>query len=307
MAKRGRPKTVKVAVKVPAREAKPSTALAIPTIAKGALSKDLGPMIIAGLAKTQRDETQAKQIIAGVQTKSQALLSQLTMGIVKLALADKTVNLAAIFGDDKAAKVLLGNQIGLALGYRQVYTVGEGAKAKQTIAYADSVKQYFPNADDKDKESPEAIAKATFRTNWAHRVTQCAQVANGIIEKKMKAEIDKGSGVLRLSGPAVAKQFGAKSVLLNEKQNVGEGKATVKLTNKPSFTAIATAAGEAHGRVRMTTSTARAAVTVDPDKAVQGMAAAFVAACEKLDGNKLVGVTRTALESVQNAIEKVLG
>lgn len=305
---RGSKALPRVTVTVPPKaKAEPEQALVIPVIKTKALSKDIGPVVVAALAKIQADETQAKAVLEGVQHKRHDLQARLTLAIVKAATADNTIKLADIFSADKKAKMLLGNQIGIALGYREVFTVGEGSKAKQTISWSTPCKQYFPNADDKDKDSPEAIAKNTFRTNWTHRITQCIQTACGIMERKLKAEMDKGTNALRLSGPGVKEQFGAASVVLNEKQNVGEGKNAVKLKEKPSFTAIAVRASEAHGNVRMQKSTARATVTVDPDKAIQGMAAAFVAACEKLDPNKLIGVTRAALESVQSAVDKLLG
>jgi hypothetical protein len=292
-------KKVKVVATVPPA----STALAVPKIAKGAISKDVGPLAIATLAKIGRDETAAKQVLLAVTQKTYDIQSRLTLAIVKAAKVDGSIVLANVFSDDTKARNHLFNQVGIALGYREIFEVN----GKQTVSYAASVKQYFPNAADQDKESPEAKAKATFRTNWVHRITQCVQVAQGIIERKMDAAIDKASGTLRLAGPEVKKQFGAPSVLLNERQSVTTGDTTVKLKAKPSFTAIASAAGAAHGHAVRTGSNNRAAkIVANPAAAIEQMAGPFVACVQKLDAAKITGATKAALESVYNAIDKVL-
>jgi len=201
--------------------------------------------------------------------------------------------------------LLLNNQIGIALGYREVVTMGEGDKARDRVVYARAVERYFPSAKDA-KDSPEAKRKATLRSNFIHMVKKCAMTAAGIIEKDMTAAMDKESGTLRLSGPAVKKQFGAGSVLLNEKQTVGEGDKAIKLTEKPSFTAIAAKAAESHGKIVHRASNTRGRqLNVSPEDAVSGLCKSLIAAIERI-GGKITDTVKTSLESVVSAIDKAL-
>lgn len=274
--------------------------LVIPKIAKGALQLDVGPMVIAGFAKTGADMEQATNMLQGARAKQYDLQAMLVNAICKAATVDKSIDLSVAFGEDTKPKAHLNNQIGLALGWRAVYE----EKGKQVIGYSKTVAKYFPQQG-VEKDSPEYKQAATFRTNWSHRLTQCIQVACGILDKGMTASIDKETKTLRLAGPEIKKQFGSDSVLLNEKQTQQNKKGEdVKLKEKPSFTAIAVKAGEAHGKttLRGGHGTNRSRVSVDPGKALEELAKAVVSALEKLKDENVTDTVTESCRRMANAI-----
>jgi len=260
------------------------TALAVPKINAKAMSKDIGVALIRELAATDADTEKGKAMLAAAATKRYDLQSKLTMAIVKAASNESSIDLSHAFSDDKKAQGLLNNQLGIALGYREVATLPNG---KATVQYVKDVYPYFP-APGEDRDTVEYKKKQTTRSGFLHRLKQCCMVANGIIADDTKAEIDKASGVLRLTGPAVKKQFGTSSVLLNEKQTVKDSKGTeTKLTEKPSFTAIAARAAEAHGKVINRVSNTRGAGPggfqgASPEKVVIAGADAMISALAKI-------------------------
>lgn len=134
----------------------------VPTIKSGAISKDVGPLVIAGLAKAYEDEAKANALIDAVKSKRYDLLAMTTQAIVKAAKADDSIDLSAAFKDNKKAINMMNAQIGLALGFREVETTGEGDKAKSRLVYAKSVSKYFPTARD-PKDAPATIQKSTLR------------------------------------------------------------------------------------------------------------------------------------------------
>lgn len=280
----------------------------IPSINKGALSTDVGPRVIVGLAKAYNDEQQAKQLLAGVDAKRYDLLGETTMAIVKAAKADKSIDLNVSFGADKVGKNRLGDQLRLALGISEVVTVGKGDTAKKKIAYATAVKDYFPQPGE-NKDSEIYKRKNTLRTNFSHILTKCTQTAAGILERGIDAKMDKKAGTLMLSGPEIKKQFGASSVHLNEKQVVQNGKTAVELTAKPSFTAIQAKAAERHGKVLHRGSNTRGVSAQLGEKgldgAVEAVCKSLVSIIAKL-GDKISDKSKAALEGARSALDKVL-
>ena len=260
------------------------TALAIPKISAKAMSKDVGVALIRDLAATDADTEKGKAMLAAATTKRYDLQSKLTLAIVKAATNEASINLSHAFSDDKKAQGLLNNQLGVALGYREIAALPNG---KTTVQYVKEVYPYFPSPGE-DRDTVEYKKKQTTRSGFLHRLKQCCMVANGIIADKTKAEIDKESGVLKLTGPAVKKQFGTSSVLLNEKQTITDSKGTeTKLIEKPSFTAIAARAAEAHGKIINRVSNTRGAgpggfAGASPEKVVIAGADAMIAALAKI-------------------------
>jgi hypothetical protein len=277
----------------------------VPHLKTGALSKDLGPVVVASLAKSYQTEIEAKAALVQVEGKRYETLSQMVLGIVKAAKADTGINLAVAFADDKAAKQYLNDQACVALGIKEVVTVGKDDKTVQRCTWAKGVASYFPARGD-DKDAEETKRKATFRSNFIHTLAKCLKTAAGIVESDTKAEMDKKAGTLRLTGPAVKKQFGQPSVLLNEKQNIEANGKDVKLTERPSFTAIAAKAAEAHGKiVHRGTNTRGTVIESDPGKSVQSICKSLVQAIGKLE-KEPDKATQEALEGVQTAIEDYL-
>lgn len=281
-------------------------AIVVPHLKAGALSKDLGPVIVQGLAKAFDTEIAATAAIKQVEGKRYELLSQTVLGIVKAAKADKSIDLSIAFSDDKSKKAFLNDQACLALGIKEIVSVGKGEKAVERCAWAGKVASFFPQRGD-DKDSEETKRKATFRANFVTTLGKCLKTAAGIVDNDVKAEMDKQAGTLRLSGPTIKKQFGQPSVLLNEKQTVVKGGENVKLAEKPSFTAIAAKAAEAHGAtVHRGSNTRGAQIQTDPNKAVVSVCSSLVQAIGKLSDEPTKEV-RAALESVANAVDEYLG
>lgn len=288
-------------------EKAPKEVKAVAIVNSKALSVDVGPAVIAGLAKSYQDEAKANELMQAVESKRYDLLAQTTAAIVKAAKADQNIDLSAAFSGDAKKMNLLNDQIGLALGFREVTVLPATDKAAEIkrIGYAKSVQKYFPGPKD-DKNSKEGKQKATLRSNFLHLVKKCAQAASGIIATDTEIVTDKASGTLQLTGPAIKKTFGAETVLLNEKQTVGEGEAAVKLTAKPSFTAVAKIGAEAAGKTLQTRKDSRVATNAtDPAVAVQNIAKSLADACAKL---KLPAddATKRSLSIAQSAIDKVL-
>lgn len=272
------------------------------TVENKALSTDLGPVIIATLAKTYDDEAKANEMLKGIDAKRYDLLANTTMAIVKAYEADDSISSSAAFSPDKKVVQKLNDQLTIALGVREYQEV----KGKQKLVYAKAVAKYFPTAKD-PKGAPATVRKATLRSNFIHMLKKCAQAATAIVEKDMDAKMDTEAGTLLISGPTVEKAFGVKEVLLNEKQNIkveGQDK-PLELKQRPSFTALGNIAAVDHGAVIKGGSSDRTKkAIVDPDLAMESLADTVVKAVSRL--SKLTDKQRTALESIKSAVDKAL-
>lgn len=289
-----------------AEKAKPAVKDVV-TIKASAISADVGPNVLANLDKAYKDESKAQELMQLVDSKRYDSLTQLTAGILKAAQADNSIDLSVAFSGDNKKMNVLNDQLGLALGFREVTVLPATDKVEEIkrINYAKAVQKYFPGPKE-DKNSVEYKRKATLRSNFLHMVKKCAQAASGMMATDTKVTVDKTAGTLQISGPAVKKTFGADTVLLNEKQTIGEGESAVKLTQKPSFTAVAKMGAEAAGKVLTIRKDSRVASNaVDPATAVQNIAKSLADACAKL---KLPAddATKRSLSIAQSAIDKVL-
>lgn len=283
-----------------------STEVVIPKVSSKALQPDLGLKVIMQLAKASDDDEQAQALAQAARKRNGDAQAMLTLGIQRAANADKSIltALPSAFSDDKKAIGDLWNQIGVAIGIKEVITVGSGDKAKQTVTWTKACYQYFP-APGEDKATPEYMRKQSNRTNFLHRLKQCAQVACGIIDSGTKAEMDKTTGTLMLTGPAIKSQFGAASVKLDEKQKVVDTKGNeVELKQRPSFNAIATKAGESHGKIITPRSNTRGGQSMSPEKAVEQIGRSFVQAVEKLPVDKITDTIKAVFASVLSAIDQ---
>lgn len=296
-----------------------STPNAIIKLKNSALSTDIGPRAIAIMAGEKADEAEIVRLNQDIAAKRYEAQSIITEGIVKAALADDRVDLSLAFSSDTKQKEYLNNQIGLALGFREIV---RGEPDKNGVAWdkfvnAKAVAQYLPMPGETEENTPNFRVKNTFRGNFITRVQQCAKAAAAIIENKMTAKYDKTAGTLMISGPAVKKHFGQDNVLLDQKQRVTakDGK-PVDLSEKPSFTALAAMGAVAHGKegavprgsntrgagAPVGKGTGKGIVALSPSAALESMAKAFVTTIEKLD-QALSKSTIAALESVMNACE----
>jgi hypothetical protein len=289
-------------VVAPVKKAKePKPQAIIPIIKQSAMSLDVGPRVISGLMQVSETEAEANKLMSQVANKRYDLLAQLTQGIVKAAKADKTISLAAYFSKDPKQVNAVNDQLGLALGFRKVASVGEGEKARQRVVLADEVAKLFPQ-ESTTKGTQAFNRRATVISNFLHTLKKCAQAAEGIISKDMKMSLDKATGTLRLSGPTIKTTFGQDSVLLNEKQTIGEGDKKKKLNAKPSFTSIADIGAREHGVVMQVRKDSRASAA-DPVLSFVSVCTSLVSAIGKL-GDKPDSRQVEALASVQNAIDK---
>lgn len=286
---------------------KAGQSLVVPVVKSSALSLDVGLFVLKSLDSANKDEAQAKDLLAGVKTKRLDVISKLTLGIVKAATNDKSIVLDAVF-KEKKDMATLNNQLGIALGFREVVTVGDGDKAKQRVDWTKEAAALV--SANKDDSEDMKRRKGTLRSNFMTLVKRCGQTAIGIIEGGSTAKIDKASGVLAITGPAVKSQFGQDTVLLNEKQTVQtmdkKGKVTgeKKLKEKPSFTAIAAKAATAHGKNMHRGSNTRGAGAAlsNPTEHVKALCKSLVAAIGKLVGKPSAEVI-AAFDSVESAMD----
>lgn len=280
----------------------------IPVIKSGALSVDLGPMIIGGMYEAYKKEEQANQLIAEIESKRFDLLAKLTNGIVKAAKADASINLAVAFEGDKKKMAYLNDQLGLALGFREVTEVaGKGDKpATKSIGFAKSVAKFMPDST-KPKTDPENIRRNTVRSNFVHMLKKCAMAASGIVAQNLTVKTDTKTGTLQISGPAVMEKFGQESVLLNDKLTVGEGDKAKKLKEKPSFTALGRIGAAAAGKELTVRKDSRSIIAgaVDPDTAIQSLCASLISGIGKMK-DKPIPKTVESLKSAQLAIANLL-
>lgn len=273
---------------------------------KNALSTDVGPKVIALLDRAKADEDKALAALGEVRTKRYDAIAITTMAILKAAEADKSIDLSATFSGDTKKMNRLNDQLGIALGFREVETVIDGEKTFQKIVTAKAVRKYFPSAGEK-KDTEEYKRKDTIRSNFITLVKRAAQAAEGMRTSKVHAKYE--AGTLRIEGPKVKEVFGADSVLLNENASqLGDDK---KLIAKPSFTAIRDIGAKAHdaavhrGSNTRGVAAASAAPRVNPEEAFKSQCHMLISALGKISG-PLAGVTREAASSLLNALTEKL-
>ena len=273
-----------------------------------AMQVDVGPKVIGMLDRALTDADKAFDYAEQAKSKKYDALANMTMGILNAAKADTNIDLSAAFSGDRKRMEKLNNQLGIALGYREITTVADGDRQVQRVVLAKSVARYFPSATE-NKDSPEYQRKNTFRSNFTTTVKQCAQAAEGLRSANVKAEIDEKAGTLRISGPKVKEIFGQDGVLLNE--NASQfGKEKDKVLNvKPSFTAIRAIGGEEHDapvhrgtNTRGTTIGASAPKPTDPDTNMVSLAHMLIQGLGKLEG-PVSDKVREALQQVTNAVQ----
>jgi hypothetical protein len=142
------------------------------------------------------------------------------------------------------------------------------------------------------REAEEFFSNNTRRSNFAHRLRQCAQAAAGIIDLNASAEIDKKTGILRISGAKVADKLNGRDVLLNERE--------------ASFTWLAALAKEQRGIVAKRGSNTRGvAASVSLDSQFEEYCIEFVGTVKKL-GDKLSNRQSSALKAVSKEIQIAL-
>ena len=90
-------------------------------IKKSALSVDVGPRVIHamfGMEERVGALVEELHTLRGVKRYEQ--LSELTLAVAKAARADNNIDLAATYSGDKKAMEKLNDQLGIALGFREV-------------------------------------------------------------------------------------------------------------------------------------------------------------------------------------------
>lgn len=301
------------AIPLKAAPEKETTVALIPRVNSKALSKDVGPAAVKLAFQSETDAVKAQQLGEQAKKSKYAVMAMLTQAIVKAARADKTIDLTATAksGPDGAkAMNTLNDQIGLALGLREVITVGEGDKAKEKVVWTAAVKAFFvPDTADKDSDLYKKVT--AFRGNFVTQMKRAAMAAMGIVTRDIETKIDKESGTLLLSGPEIKKQFGQPSVLLNERQTVAntkKGGDDIKLKEKPSFTAIAAKAKEAAGGAPVNRSSntrgAAAQSVSNPGLALAGICKAMIEALQRTKDPTKAMIQ--SVKSVESTVELFL-
>jgi hypothetical protein len=281
---------------------------------KTALSLDVGPRVIHAMFSA---EARVGQLVEELHTlrgvKRYEQLSELTLAVAKAARADTSIDLAATYSGDKKAMERLNDQLGIALGFREIKgTVDRNGLTYEAVVTAKAVGDCFPLPGETRDTVKNFDQKNTFRSNFMTQLKKCAQAAHGLIEQKIDAKLDAKSGTLMISGPAVKKHFGQDRVLLDERQTIGTGDAAVKLSEKPSFQALANIGAATQGVTPAAPGAGGAqhrgkqSGTVGGTLAQQAVKVAEVTGKESLDAAivTICKALRTALEKAQGALSK---
>src|SRR6478609_6352945 len=81
-----------------------SREIVIPEIKSKAISKDVGPRFVKGLAKAEQDIAQGEQLVAAGEAAKANWLSECTLAVVKAVKADPTIDLTPAVSSDDGAK-----------------------------------------------------------------------------------------------------------------------------------------------------------------------------------------------------------
>lgn len=277
--------------------------LVVTRLNKNALSVDVGPAVLKTIASANATIEEANQAIAAARAKQYHTLAVTTEAIVKAAKADPAINLNDAFGDNKAKKKHLTEQLLIALGIKEVF-ITEGGKA--TAVYTKAAKPYFPAGTDA-KDSPEYRRKRTTLQNWSHMLSKCTEAAAGMIDIDATVEYDQKKGTLLLSGPAVEKHFGTDKgakVALDERQAEG-------MKAKPSFTELQRVAQVQRGKEKTsrgrvnTGPAAQGQGVTEPDKAIVAMLQSLAKALEAYRGKDITDAMQGAFDDVTTAWDNI--
>lgn len=271
-----------------------------------AMQVDIGPKVVALFDRSAQADATALDHIDRAKNLKYDAISTLTLAIINAAKADKGIDLSAAFSGDRKAMEKLNDQIGLAIGLKEIVTTVDGDKKVQRVVVAKSVAKYFPSAKD-DKDSPEYKRKNTFRANFATQIKTCAQAAEGIIQTGVVVTMDNQAHTLKLSGPKVVEHFGQDNVLLNE--NASQKGDDAKLKVKPSFAELRALGGEKHdAEVKRGSNTrgtqisaAQPKTPTDPDTALSSLCYSLIQGLGKYEGD-LSAKVKDSLAMVMNAI-----
>jgi hypothetical protein len=135
--------------------------------------------------------------------KKYEALGRMTQAIIEATRTNGSIDLEKAFDEGKKGRKAFNDQLRIALGVFRETIVGGKRSAIPTEAAA----KFFNNH--------------TKRTNFATMLKKCAQCAAGLIEMNAKVSLDEEKGTLVISGPAVAKEFGKDTVMLDEKMSQG--------------------------------------------------------------------------------------
>ena len=300
---------LKASTKVPAAvKAKPdaledeTTALVVMPKST-ALSLDVGIEALRDYYAAEADDDQITQLRESNKNRRGRAQVSLAIAFYRAALADKSIVLADSLLPAKGNKPIkdkLGAQLKLVVGLSEI-------RGKRIVPTEDA--RMLTTAMPGDDEAT-IKRKNSVRVNFAALITKAAQVALHAIENGAKLELDKETGMARLTdgkaGNAVKSQFGVASVLLNEDQNVkvadkkGNVK-DVKLKALPSFTEIQRKVAADHGKAVVNRKVIHAAV--DPIKDMIARCGHMVTAIEKLPAeipeelNKALVALHSAIDS----------
>jgi hypothetical protein len=306
-----RPVETKVSKPVPkgraetaAEKAANETTGGIVAVKRSALSVDVGPRVIHALWNNSSREMEITDELNQLQGRKQyEQLSQLTMAIIKAARADKSIDLSVLYEGEKKAMEKLNNQLGIALGFREVKSEPDkNGVVYESVVTSASVGDCFPMPGETETNTTDFNRKRTFRSNFLTQLKKCAMGAHSAIEQNIDVKFDEKAGTLLISGPAVKKHFGQERVLLDERKTVGLGDARVELSEKPSFTSLGHIGAAALGVASVTGAgnhRTRQAGTVGGTLAAGAAKAAEVTGKESLDAAIL-----TICKSLRTALEK---
>lgn len=291
--------------------AKPVKEMLPATVKPSAIQAGVGIEVLQMLAQAEANESQINQLrqqnldLVGTGTGSGRGRAQvkLAMGIYSAAIADETIrnDLPKTYQGRKETQYL-NKRLRIALGMAKA----DGVETDEARSY-----QYKVDGDD-----PATLArKESIRANFATMLRKATQVALKALDDGFKLEVDKASGLLRITdakkgGGAVKQQFGETSVLLNEKQSVpivdkkGQIVGEKPLKVKPSFSEVLRTAGTKYGKTVIPRGNTPGK-TVSTNEHIVTVCGDLVKMIEKLP-EEIPEPVRKAMESLKNAIDEKL-
>jgi hypothetical protein len=201
-----------------------------------AVSRDVAYDVMSKLVGTFQSKEDLEDQLALNAKHQNGHLGKLTYAFWNAARVDGGIKLQDAFSENAAELKALRLRLEIAAGIKEETIQADGTRI---YAHPDKVKQFFNQPGDA-KDTPEWTKKDNFRTNFATQFTKCMKTACELFQREYDVNMDKASGMLTISGPAVKEHFQVDAVVLNEKKEGITAKGeTVKIEKIPSFTGLA--------------------------------------------------------------------
>lgn len=183
-----------------------------------AMSVEVGKAVLASLQVAETNAETAANALAEVNRSKHAVTTAIINATLKAAKNDPRIKLEASFGDNRKEQTALNAAILVAIGLKEIRTINPDTGVKEAVWTTDAKKFFEFNGDDKTEAGKLQKTKMSERNkNFSQILKRAEQTAQGMIDIGANVTLPRGSDVLMIEGPEVAKLFnGETKVLLNE-------------------------------------------------------------------------------------------